>query len=285
MQPDPLTRQHGPDAAAISALALDEPLTAEVGHRIADGVAADLVLVGQIFLRGQQTPRRQLTADDLLPNRVRDLPIERQAGTPGDHAGGPYEGQSAAPLVALRLTEICCVPARGWAGRSAPAPPPYRGATTVNDAASRAVRRAPPTHETDRRGVDMAQESEEPSTIAALDLRYITAVITEDEGDTILLVDDGETRIEFSPGAGGSWEQAVVGAQRIASTALEYAARIRGQETAHSAVSECRASCAVDRGGLPGVGRDAGPHRTGRRASAGRPHPHQTAPAPDPKDR
>ena len=76
----------------------------------------------------------------------------------------------------------------------------------------------------------MTDQNEEPPTIAALDLRYVTAFITEDEGDTIMLVDDGETRIELSPGAGGSRDQAIVGAQRIASTALEFAARIRDAE-------------------------------------------------------
>ncbi|MER7002172.1 hypothetical protein ABT297_03875 [Dactylosporangium sp. NPDC000555] len=69
---------------------------------------------------------------------------------------------------------------------------------------------------------------EEPLTpIVALDLRHITTVIAEDEGDLIMLVDDGEVMIEFTSGMCGSWEQAIIGAQRVASTALEYAASIR----------------------------------------------------------
>ncbi|MEV8513367.1 hypothetical protein [Dactylosporangium sp. NPDC051484] len=69
---------------------------------------------------------------------------------------------------------------------------------------------------------------EEPLTpIVSLDLRHINAVIAEDEGDLIMLVDDGEVMIEFTSGVGGSWEQAIIGAQRVASTTLQYAASIR----------------------------------------------------------
>jgi hypothetical protein len=77
----------------------------------------------------------------------------------------------------------------------------------------------------------MAVEEEPLTPIVTLDLRYINAVITEDEGDLIMLVDDGDVQIEFTPGMCGSWEQAIVGAQRVASTALEYAATVRGRPT------------------------------------------------------
>lgn len=73
----------------------------------------------------------------------------------------------------------------------------------------------------------MESEEEPLSPIVALDLRFINAVITEDEGDLIMLVDDGDVQIEFTSGMCGTWEQAIVGAQRVASTALEYAASIR----------------------------------------------------------
>ena len=73
----------------------------------------------------------------------------------------------------------------------------------------------------------MPIEEEPLSPIAAIDLRFLNAVITEDEGDPILLVDDGDVQIEFTSGMCGSWEQAVIGAQRLASTALEFAAVVR----------------------------------------------------------
>jgi hypothetical protein len=73
----------------------------------------------------------------------------------------------------------------------------------------------------------MPIEDEPLSPIVTLDLRFLNAVITEDEGDTILLVDDGDVQIELSPGMDGRNEQAIVGAQRLASTALEFAAIMR----------------------------------------------------------
>ncbi|WP_432834467.1 hypothetical protein [Dactylosporangium sp. CA-092794] len=69
---------------------------------------------------------------------------------------------------------------------------------------------------------------EEPlSPIVALDLRFLNAEITEDEGDLIMLVDDGDVQIEFTSGMSGSRERAILGAQRLASTALEFAASMR----------------------------------------------------------
>jgi hypothetical protein len=65
--------------------------------------------------------------------------------------------------------------------------------------------------------------------IVTLDLRAIRAVITEDEGDPILLVDDGDVQIEFGSGLCGSWEQAILGAERIASAAEQFAAALRHQ--------------------------------------------------------
>ena len=63
--------------------------------------------------------------------------------------------------------------------------------------------------------------------IVTLDLRAIRTVITEDEGDPILLVDDGDVQIEFSSGLCGTWEQAILGAERLASAAEEFAAVLR----------------------------------------------------------
>jgi hypothetical protein len=65
--------------------------------------------------------------------------------------------------------------------------------------------------------------------IVSLDLRAIRTVITEDEGDPILLIDDGDVQIEFSSGLCGTWEQAILGAERIATAAEQFAAALRAQ--------------------------------------------------------
>ncbi|WP_433082846.1 hypothetical protein ACQP1P_02940 [Dactylosporangium sp. CA-052675] len=79
----------------------------------------------------------------------------------------------------------------------------------------------------------MQDDEEELSPIVSLDLRAITAVITEDEGDPILLIDDGDVQIEFTSGMNGSWDHAVLGAQRVASAALEFAAVLRRRPIRH----------------------------------------------------
>lgn len=63
--------------------------------------------------------------------------------------------------------------------------------------------------------------------IVTLDLRAIRTVITEDEGDLILLVDDGDVQIEFGSGLCGTWEQAILGAERVATAARDFAAALR----------------------------------------------------------
>lgn len=63
--------------------------------------------------------------------------------------------------------------------------------------------------------------------IVTLDLRAIRAVITEDEGDPILLIDDGDVQIEFGSGLCGTWEQAILGAERVATAAEQFAATLR----------------------------------------------------------
>src|SRR5258706_2442088 len=87
VQPDPLAGLQSPNAAAISTLALYKSVAAKVRHGVSDGVPTSVMFLGKILLRGQQTPWWELSGDDLLPYRVRDLPVQRQAGAPGDHAG------------------------------------------------------------------------------------------------------------------------------------------------------------------------------------------------------
>ncbi|GAA3249351.1 hypothetical protein ACFO1B_47015 [Dactylosporangium siamense] len=66
--------------------------------------------------------------------------------------------------------------------------------------------------------------------IVTLDLRAIRTVITEDEGDPILLVDDGDVQIEFGSGLCGTWEQAILGAERLATAAEQFAVALREQQ-------------------------------------------------------
>ncbi|UWZ37244.1 hypothetical protein Drose_02810 [Dactylosporangium roseum] len=73
----------------------------------------------------------------------------------------------------------------------------------------------------------MNTERAELSPVVTLDLRAINAIVTEDEDDLIMLVDDGDVQVEFGSGLCGSWEEAIIGAQRIASTALAFAAALR----------------------------------------------------------
>jgi hypothetical protein len=77
----------------------------------------------------------------------------------------------------------------------------------------------------------MSTEREELSPVVTLDLRAINAVITEDEGDLIMLVDDGDVQVEFGSGLCGSWDQAITGAHRVAATAMEFAEALQAHRT------------------------------------------------------
>jgi hypothetical protein len=65
--------------------------------------------------------------------------------------------------------------------------------------------------------------------IVTIDLRAVRIRIEECDGDIVLLVDDGEIEVEFGSGLGGAFEQAILGAERLASTALAYAQALRGR--------------------------------------------------------
>ena len=69
--------------------------------------------------------------------------------------------------------------------------------------------------------------------MANLDLRAIRAYVDEADGDLVLLVDDGEVQVEFDPGLSGSWEQAILGAERIATAATQYATELRRRGPCH----------------------------------------------------
>jgi hypothetical protein len=70
-------------------------------------------------------------------------------------------------------------------------------------------------------------EEDELAPIVTLDLRAIRTRLEEADGDLIMLVDDGDVQVEFGSGLCGTWEQAILGAQRVASTAMAFAEALR----------------------------------------------------------
>lgn len=64
-------------------------------------------------------------------------------------------------------------------------------------------------------------EETEPVTI---DLRALKAQIANEDGDPVLVVSDGGQAVHFELGAGGTAEQAVLGAQRLGDVAFQLAA-------------------------------------------------------------
>lgn len=77
-------------------------------------------------------------------------------------------------------------------------------------------------------------EDEELSPIVTLDLRAIRVRIEETDGDLVMLVDDGDVQVEFGTGLCGTWEQAILGAQQVASIALAFAEALRTRRPIHA---------------------------------------------------
>jgi hypothetical protein len=75
-------------------------------------------------------------------------------------------------------------------------------------------------------------EDEDLSPIVTIDLRAVRIRMEECDGDLVMLVDDGDVEVEFGSGMSGSFEQAIFGAHRLASTALAYAEALRGRRPA-----------------------------------------------------
>jgi hypothetical protein len=73
----------------------------------------------------------------------------------------------------------------------------------------------------------VSEDDEDLAPIVTLDLRAIRTRLEEADGDLIMLVDDGDVQVEFGSGLCGTWEQAILGAQRVASTALAFAEALR----------------------------------------------------------
>jgi hypothetical protein len=73
------------------------------------------------------------------------------------------------------------------------------------------------------------EDNDDLGPVVTVDLRAVRIRMQECEGDLVLLVDDGDVEVEFGSGVGGTFEQAIFGAERLASTALAYAQALRGR--------------------------------------------------------
>ena len=71
--------------------------------------------------------------------------------------------------------------------------------------------------------------------IVTLDLRSLRTTLEEQDGDLILLVDDGDIQIEFSSGLNGTWQQAIEGTERLMEALTEFTATLRRMRVAHAA--------------------------------------------------
>jgi hypothetical protein len=75
----------------------------------------------------------------------------------------------------------------------------------------------------------VSDDDEDLGPIVTIDLRAVRIRMEECDGDLVLLVDDGEVEVEFGSGVGGTFEQAILGAERLGSTALAFAHALRGR--------------------------------------------------------
>jgi hypothetical protein len=66
-------------------------------------------------------------------------------------------------------------------------------------------------------------------SLGSLDLRTLRSRIIVDDGDLVLEVGDGDVQVQFEIGQGGTWEQAILGAQRLSSVAREFAETLLAQ--------------------------------------------------------
>lgn len=73
----------------------------------------------------------------------------------------------------------------------------------------------------------LQEKQASPVDLGSLDLRGVHARIEYPEGEPTMVVCDGDSEIEFSSGMGGSWRDAVHGAQELAAVALAFADELR----------------------------------------------------------
>lgn len=68
----------------------------------------------------------------------------------------------------------------------------------------------------------------DPIDLGDIDLRALRTAITDDDGDLILTVGDDDARVSFTAGF-GNYARAILGAERLASSAREYAETLRAE--------------------------------------------------------
>lgn len=100
--------------------------------------------------------------------------------------------------------------------------------------------------------------------VGSVCLRMARALQGHDEdGEPLLVIRDGETAVELSPGLGGDGPSAARGAQRLAEALLRFASVIEAG-TGPSVIEVDPGGAAIERGaGASGVGREAQQDRSG----------------------
>jgi hypothetical protein len=73
--------------------------------------------------------------------------------------------------------------------------------------------------------------AQELTTLLALDLPALRSRIEHEDGGPVLVVDDGDAQIGFSPDLPVRRGAAILGAQRLAATALAYATELHHAAT------------------------------------------------------
>lgn len=68
----------------------------------------------------------------------------------------------------------------------------------------------------------------DPIDLGDIDLRTLRTAVIDEDGDLILTVGDGDARVSFTAGF-GNHARAILGAERLASAAREYAETLRAE--------------------------------------------------------
>lgn len=79
----------------------------------------------------------------------------------------------------------------------------------------------------DRFSAATRQRAPEVIRLGSIDLRGAVARIEHDEGDLIFVIGDEDREVDLTSGLGGSFDEAVQGAERIADVAYKFAAALR----------------------------------------------------------
>jgi hypothetical protein len=84
-----------------------------------------------------------------------------------------------------------------------------------------------------------------PGADTSIDVRGLMSSVQHIDGDVVLVLTADDVRIQVEPGLGGTYLQAVLGAERLADAAEHFAALLRvraGQRTAFTPASGPRSA-------------------------------------------